>query len=106
MSEPPRELFSRPTLRYRRLGGGYRREDVEAALEQLLGSLRRLDLDLTELRAHAAKLEEELRRTQAELEAYRAREAQLAETLSRAEEALARARGLAAASAGDDLPVE
>jgi len=106
MSDHASEPFRRPSLRYRRLGGGYRREDVEAALEQLLGAVRRLDLDLEELRAHAAGLEEELRRARAELEAYRARETQLAETLRRAEEALAQARGLAAAAGPDDAPVE
>lgn len=106
MSEHLSEPFPRPALRYRRLGGGYRREDVEAALEQLLGAVRRLDLDLAELRAHASALEEELRRARAELEAYRARETKLSETLRRAEEALARVRGLAAAAGADDAPVE
>ncbi|MER3409514.1 MAG: hypothetical protein C4306_05290 [Thermoleophilia bacterium] len=106
MSHYPHGPFARPVLRYRRLGGGYRRQDVEAALEQLLSALRRLDLDLNELRAHAAQLEEELRQARAELEAYRARETKLAETLRRAEEALERARGLAAGSSGGEGPVQ
>ncbi len=106
MSAAGRTPFPRPSLRYRRLGGGYRREDVEAALEQLLATLRRLDLDLAELRARATQLEEELRSARAELEAYRARETQIADTLRRAEEALERARSLAGEAAAKDPPVQ
>ena len=90
MSDPRQEQFSRPALRYRRFGGGYRREDVEDELEQQLGTVRRLDLDLEELRSHAARLESELASTRAELDAYRARETEIAALLTKAEEAAER----------------
>ena len=38
------ERFQRPPLRYRRLGGGYRKEDVEFALAELRLTLRQLDI--------------------------------------------------------------
>ena len=96
MSEARKDRVSRPVLRYRRFGGGYRREDVEDALEELLGTVRRLDLDLGELRSHAARLEAELASARAELGAYRAREAEIASLLARAEEAVERATSAAA----------
>jgi chromosome segregation ATPase len=80
-------------LRYRRLGGGYRREDVEAALEKLLEKVRSVEANVDELRSRASELENELRAAKAELQAYRAREARLDAAVQRAEDVLARAGG-------------
>ena len=44
MSAP--DSYQRPALRYKRFGGGYRREDVEFALAELRLTLRQLDNDL------------------------------------------------------------
>ena len=96
MNEESNESFARPELRYRRIGGGYRRDQVDAALEELLGALHSLDRDLGQLRQEAAALEQELHAGQAELEAYRARETELERLVQEAEQALARAGPTAA----------
>jgi len=88
MTDPDREA---PTLRYRRLGGGYRREDVEAALEKLLETVRTVESNLDELRARSSQLEADLRAAKAELHAYHAREERLEAVVRRAEDAVARA---------------
>lgn len=77
------------TVRHRRLGGGYRREDVEAALEKLLATVRAVEANLEQLRQRSAELEGQLRAAQAELQAYRAREDRLEAAVRRAEGALA-----------------
>src|SRR5216117_1053676 len=90
----------RPPLRYRRFGGGYRREDVEFALAEWRLTLRQLDNDLTSLHDRNRELDGELARTRSEIEAFRAKEHELWQTMSialrRAEEieegATARAR--------------
>jgi chromosome segregation ATPase len=78
-----------PRLRYNRFGGGYRREDVEAALEQLLYTMRAVEADLSELRVRSAELEGELGEARLEIEAYRAREEHLRALIDRAEALLA-----------------
>lgn len=78
-----------PRLRYSRFGGGYRREDVESALQQLLLTMRGVEADLDALRARSAELETELARAQSETDAYRSREEQLLELIERAERLLA-----------------
>jgi len=80
-----------PALRYPRLGGGYRREDVEAALEKLLETVRTVETNLEQLRERSAQLESELRAAKSELQAYRAREERLEATVRRAEDVLSRA---------------
>jgi chromosome segregation ATPase len=89
-----------PTLRYHRFGGGYRREDVETALESLLATMRNVEGNLERLRARAAELERELRAAKLALESYHAREDQLEATLRRAEDVLARVDD----ALGDDAP--
>ena len=79
-----------PTLRYSRFGGGYRREDVEAALQQLLLSMRTVESDLDQLRARSTELEHELEKAQGEIQAYRAREAELQALIERAQAAVVR----------------
>jgi hypothetical protein len=91
MNEQDEKRFSPPELRYHRIGGGYRREEVEAAFEELLASLLSLQEDVGRLRQEAARLEQELHARQAELEAYRARETQIDRLLREAEQALERA---------------
>ncbi len=66
------------------MGGGYRREDVEAALTELGLILRELNDDLETLRDHAAELEGQLRGARAEIEAHRAREAELSQAIENA----------------------
>jgi hypothetical protein len=62
MSETPSPgLFDdskRPPLRYRRFGGGYRREDVDLLLAEFRLTLRSLELEVGHLRARARDLEE------------------------------------------------
>ena len=91
-NEPAHDV---PALRYRRLGGGYRRDDVEAALEKLLATVRNVEQNLEELRGRSAELEAELRGKDGALAAYRAREDRLEATVRRAEELLARVNGAA-----------
>jgi DivIVA protein len=94
----------RPPFRYRRFGGGYRREDVDFALAEMRLTLRQLDNDLTSLHDRNRELEGELARTRSEIEAFRAKEQELWQTMSialrRAEEiekgATARAREIVA----------
>jgi outer membrane protein TolC len=89
-----------PTLRYSRLGGGYRREDVEAALAQLLSTVRAVEESLEQLRSRSAELEAELLSAEAELAAYREREQRFDEIVARAEELLGRAEASTAAGDG------
>ena len=84
-----------PVLRYHRFGGGYRRDDVEAALAKLLVTVRTMGQDLEALRRKSAELDTELRSKDAALAAYRAREERLEATVSRAEDLLARVRAAA-----------
>jgi phage shock protein A len=81
----------RQELRYRRLGGGYRRQDVEESLQQLLATVGTVQGTIELLRRRTAQLEAELAAARAELEAYHARDAWLEATLRRAEDLLARA---------------
>jgi DivIVA protein len=102
MSTP--EGSQRPPLRYRRFGGGYRREDVEFALAEMRLTLRQLDNDLTSLHDRNRELQGELARTRSDIEAFRSKEHELWQTMSialrRAEEieegATARAREIVA----------
>jgi chromosome segregation ATPase len=80
-----------PTLRYRRLGGGYRREDVEAALEKLLETVRTVEANVEQLRERSTELEAELRAAKSELQAYRAREERIEAAVRRAEDVLSEA---------------
>jgi cell division septum initiation protein DivIVA len=76
------ERHPRPPMRYRRFGGGYRREDVEFALASLRLTLRQLENDLEALREEAHALEEDLRSTRAELDGYRGREGEISNTMA------------------------
>ena len=78
------------TLRHRRLGGGYRPEDVEAALEKLLATVRTVEANLEQLRERSGELESQLHAAEAELHAYRAREDRLEAAVRRAEDLLSR----------------
>jgi DivIVA protein len=68
------DQYQRPPLRYRRFGGGYRREDVEFALAELRLTLRQLDKDLEALRDRNRVLETELQTARAEVERLRTQE--------------------------------
>lgn len=76
------DRYQRPPLRYRRLGGGYRREDVEFALAELRLTLGQLDSDLETLRERNRELEGELSSARTDIEAFRAKEQELAETMA------------------------
>jgi uncharacterized membrane protein YccC len=80
-----------PTLRYRPFGGGYRREDVEAALQKLLETVCAVESNLEQLRERSEQLESELEAAKADLQAYRAREERLEAAVRRAEDVLGRA---------------
>ena len=71
-----------PPLRYRRFGGGYRREDVEVALAELSMTLRQLDNDLATLRSRNRELEGELSSARSEIESLRAKEQELSQTMA------------------------
>ena len=102
MSTP--ERYQRPPLRYKRFGGGYRREDVEFALAELRLTLHQLDNDLGSLRDRNRDLEGELRTARNEIESLRAKEHELSQTMAAAlrraaeieEGATARAREIVA----------
>jgi chromosome segregation ATPase len=78
-------------LRYRRLGGGYHRQDVEEALQQLLTTVGSVQGTIELLRRRTAQLEAELAAAREELEAYHTRDAWVEATIRRAEDVLARA---------------
>ncbi len=80
----------RQKLRYRRLGGGYHRQDVEESLQQLLTTVGTVQGTIDVLRRRTAQLEAELAAAREELGAYHARDAWLEATIRRAEEILAR----------------
>ena len=82
MSTPDR--YQRPPLRYKRFGGGYRREDVEFALAELRLTLRQLDNDLETLRDRNRELEGELAAARTEIESFRAKEHELSQTMAAA----------------------
>ena len=91
MKPPPeQETPQRQHLRYRRVGGGYRADDVESTLGGLRRMVRRLEAELEELRARAAALEADLAVARVDLEAYRsqpsAAEGVLEEALRKAAE--------------------
>ena len=71
-----------PALRYRRFGGGYRRQDVETALTEFSLTLRQLDADLAMLRDRNHELERQLSSARNEVESYRAREQELHQTMA------------------------
>ena len=81
----------RQKLRYRRLGGGYHRRDVEESLQELVTTVGTVQGTIDELRRRQAQLEAELAAAREELGAYHARDAWLEATIRRAEEILARA---------------
>jgi hypothetical protein len=87
-------------LRYRRLGGGYRREDVEQVLAELQYTMRLLENDLEALRSRSAELEAEVHDVRAEVEAYRAREGELVQAVEAAGATLERTKRLEAAASG------
>src|SRR5947207_4306958 len=82
MSAPDR--YQRPPLRYKRFGGGYRREDVEFALAELRLTLRQLDNDLESLRDRNRDLEGELQTARHEIENFRGKEHELSQTMASA----------------------
>jgi hypothetical protein len=78
------ERYQRPQLRYRRFGGGYRREDVEFALAELRLTLRQLDNDLESLRDRNRELDGELAAARREIESFRGKEHELSQTMTAA----------------------
>jgi hypothetical protein len=78
------ERYQRPPLRYKRFGGGYRREDVEFALAELRLTLRQLDNDLESLRDRNRELEGELQLARNEIESFRGKEHELSQTMAAA----------------------
>lgn len=63
----------RPPLRYRRLGGGYRREDVDHLLARMQLTVHALEVELGTLRDRATKLEDRLREARAEIDGFHAK---------------------------------
>jgi len=86
-----------PRLRYRRLFGGYNRNDVNYSLRELEDAVRRLEEQLEEARGRARDTETELRFTQAELAAFRARESQITEAFAAAQRRASEIEGTAEA---------
>jgi septal ring factor EnvC (AmiA/AmiB activator) len=93
VSAPDR--YQRPLLRYKRLGGGLRREDVEFALAELRLALRQLDNDLASLRNRNRELERELDVARTKIESFHGREHDLSDAIS---EALRRAADIEVAA--------
>jgi cell division septum initiation protein DivIVA len=86
-----------PRIRYRRLGGGYNRNDVNYSLRELEDTVRRLEEQLAESRASERDTEAELRFTQTELAAFRARETQITEAYAAAQRRAGEVEGAAEA---------
>jgi hypothetical protein len=91
------EHYQQPRLRYRKVGGGYRREDVDVALAEVRLTVRQLGGDLESLRDRNRDLEGELSSARNELDSYRAKERVLSQTV---ESALRRAAEIENGAAG------
>lgn len=91
------EHYQQPRLRYRKVGGGYRREDVDVALAEVRLTVRQLGGDLESLRDRNRDLEGELSSARNELDSYRAKERVLSQTV---ESALRRASEIEDGAAG------
>lgn len=76
--------LARPPLRYRRLGGGYRREDVDLQFAELRLTLRAFELELATLRDRTRDLEGQLREARVEVDRFRAQGFELAKAMSSA----------------------
>ncbi len=74
--------LGRPPLRFRRFGGGYRREDVDLVLAELRLTVRALELELGTLRERGRDLERRLHDARAEIDAYHAKGYELARVMS------------------------
>jgi chaperonin cofactor prefoldin len=74
--------LGRPPLRYRRLGGGYRRDDVDLLLAELRLTLRAFELELGTLRDRGRELEGRLREARSEIDAYHAKGYELARVMN------------------------
>jgi hypothetical protein len=81
----------REGLRYRRLGGGYHKQDVEESLQQLLPTVGSVQALSTRGAAERPRSRPSLQPQRRKLEAYHARDAWLEATIRRAEDVLARA---------------
>src|SRR4051812_32634486 len=82
MSAPDR--YQRPPLRYKRFGGGYRREGVEFALAELRLTLRQLGNDLEALRDPNRDPGSELPTARNEIESFRGKEHELSQAMASA----------------------
>jgi hypothetical protein len=91
------EHHQQPRLRYRKVGGGYRREDVEVAFTEVRLTLRQLKTELELLHDRNRDLESELSSARNELDSYRAKERVLSQTV---ESALRRAAEIEDGAAG------
>ena len=78
------EPFAGPPLRFRRFGGGYRRDDVELLLAEFRLTLRSLELELGALRDRARELDGHLRDARAEIDAYHAKGYEIARAMTSA----------------------
>lgn len=76
--------LARPPLRFRRFGGGYKREDVELVLAEVRLMLRSLELELGTLRERSRDLESSLREARLELDGFRAKGFELARAMTNA----------------------
>lgn len=74
----------RPPMRYRRFGGGYRREDVDLLLAEFRLTLRAFELELSTLRERGRELEGQLAEARAEVDRFRAKGYELARAISSA----------------------
>jgi chromosome segregation ATPase len=81
----------RPPLRYRRFGGGYRREDVDLLLAEFRLTLRAVELEVGTLRDRGRELEERLRDARSEIDAFHSKTFELAQATTAARERAARA---------------
>lgn len=73
-----------PRLRYRRFGGGYRRDEVLFHLRELEGTVRSLEAQLASSRERNDELARELAAASADLAALRAREREIDEAVAEA----------------------
>lgn len=76
------DLIEYPRLRYRRFGGGYRRDEVLFHLRELEATVRQLEAGLASSRERSQSLVAELAGARAEIGALRAREHEVDEALA------------------------
>jgi F0F1-type ATP synthase membrane subunit b/b' len=97
------EREQQAVLRYKRFGGGYRKDDVDSALAELRLALSQLENELKVFGERNRELDGALQQARQQVESFREKEHELAETMSAAQRRAAEIEEGASARAGEVL---